>query len=218
MRCLVAALGLLALPAVAFSQGLSVSLGGGMALSNYSGWPQESAEAVDFDIEGHRVGMRFGLSLAIPVAQSMDIVIGAVYAQHGDSGNLEYTDESPELSFEADMFIKSDYVSVPVLARYTDAPVNVFAGPYVGILVDCGISSSTENISFGLECDEESDLGFRTVNFGVVVGAGLTARVNGPVRVFLNGMYTLGLTNLFESEDSQLRAVTIEMGLSFVLK
>ncbi len=220
MRCLVAALGLLALPAVAFSQGLSVSLGGGMALSNYSGGFQED-EFVDFDLEGRRVGMRFGLSLAIPVAQSMDIVIGAAYAQQGDagiaSGNVDPADVIIDTYF-VDISLESDYIEVPVLARYTYAPVHVFAGPYVGILVDCGLTSSFEGVTVGLECHEESDLGFRTVNFGIVVGAGLSVRVKGPVRAFVNSMYALGLTSLFEGEDSQLRAVTFEAGLSFALK
>lgn len=58
----------------------------------------------------------------------------------------------------------------------------------------------------------------RTVNFGAVVGAGVSVRVNGPVRAFVNSMYAFGLTSLIESEDSQLRAITFEAGLSFALK
>lgn len=108
--------------------------------------------------------MKFGLSLAIPVAQSMDIVIGAAYAQQGDSGtasgNVETADERPD-SYFVDIALESNYIKVPVLARYTYAPVNVFAGPYVGILVDCGLTSSFEGATVGLECHEESALEFQ---------------------------------------------------------
>ena len=93
---------------------------------------------------------------------------------------------------EGDEKLKLNYIEVPVLLMYNvpmTGPVSpcIFAGPYYATLV------SAKSEFEGQELDMKE--AFADNDFGVVVGAGVDIKMGPTGKIFLNGRYSLGLSN-----------------------
>jgi len=99
------------------------------------------------------------------------------------------------LGFDVDL--KLTYLELPVLFRFTipfqgNISPSIFAGPSVGIkLSSRGTAASS---GFSVEADLENTKG---IEFGLVFGGSITVGIN-DTKIFLDGRYNLGLTNVFE--------------------
>jgi len=99
------------------------------------------------------------------------------------------------LGFDVDL--KLTYLELPVLFRFTiptqgNVSPSIFAGPSVGIKLSS--KGSATSPGFSIETDLENTKG---VEFGLVFGGGITIGRN-DTKIFLDGRYNLGLTNVFD--------------------
>ena len=93
--------------------------------------------------------------------------------------------------------MKLTYLELPVLFRFTiptqgNVSPSIFAGPSVGIKLRS--KGSATSPGFSVEADLENTKG---IELGLVFGGGITVGRN-DTKIFLDGKYNLGLTNIFD--------------------
>lgn len=108
-----------------------------------------------------------------------------------------------ESEFGAEVTIGLDYIEIPLLfgAEFgvgQGLTPRVFAGPSVAFEVSCKLSGEFEGISASADCSEE-EIETKSVDFGLVFGAGLGIPVGG-FEIIIDGRYDLGLTNINDSD------------------
>lgn len=108
------------------------------------------------------------------------------------------------------------YVNIPVMAKYYIVKgFNVEAGPQLGILVSAKnkqeITSNVGGISYNESETVDVKDGFKTVDFGVNIGAGYDF----PNGIFVGARYTVGLSNVEDSGDAKNAVIGISGGFKF---
>ena len=151
-----------------------------------------SGASVSFD---PRTGFAAGLSMAHPKGRDLEFVPELLYVQKG----------TKLASDEGAVGLKISYVQLPLLfrAKFGSSSVRpyVTAGPAVGVKASCKLSLSSGGTSISDDCDA-ADLGgtgFKSVDFGVIVGAGIAAK-----RLSLSVRYDLGLANILDGGDGSV--------------
>jgi hypothetical protein len=120
---------------------------------------------------------------------------------------LLYAQKGAKDAFDGiDSTIKLDYLQIPVLLGAAfgigDGGITprVFAGPQVGFELSCNVSAEIEGISASADCTE-AEIETKSVDFGLVFGAGLGIPVGG-FEIVIDGRYDLGLTNVDDSDST----------------
>lgn len=136
-----------------------------------------------------------------------------LYALKGASSDFEGVEAT----------IGLDYIEIPLLfgAQFglggSSVVPRVFAGPAVAFETGCKISGEEGGVSVELDC-EEAEIQTKSVDFGLVFGAGLAIPLGG-FELILDGRYDLGLTNIddseFESASAKNRAWQFMAGVGF---
>lgn len=135
-----------------------------------------------------RLGFAGGAFVEIPVTPSFSVQPEVLYTQKG----------ARETDGTTDATIALDYLEVPVLFKYT-VPVTrsgLLLGGYVGPALAFKLNENVEADFGGTTVSEDTDFAKSTdvgVAFGATVGAGPFA---------VDGRYTLGLTNVVDSDVS----------------
>ena len=114
---------------------------------------------------------------------------------------------------EGDGKLKFDYIDIPVLLKYfipTEGNIkpNIFAGPTVGFLM----SAKSE---YGDESEDVKDY-LKSINVAAAFGAGVEI-VMESMAVTFDARYTLGVTNINDEGDGDLKTgdISILVGFSF---
>lgn len=152
------------------------------------------------DVSGN-TGFMGGFYVQYPIANSPIVIQPEIlYSQKG----AEY--ESQAGTVTANL----NYIEIPVLAKFNyvlDGPLTpyVAVGPYVGFLIDSSTEYNGQDVSEGLT-------DFKTVDFGVAVGAGINYK-----RFNLGVRYDAGLTTISDADDASAKngAFAIIAGFSF---
>ena len=156
----------------AFAQATEVGLTGGLNMANMTG---------DYDENKSMLAFGGGTYARLSLVPQFTIQAEVLYMQKGTKWD------------EGDEKLTLTYLEVPVLLMFnfpTPGPVSpsVFAGPYLGYLLDA--KSDFE----GEEYDAKA--AFKDFDFGVVLGAGIDLKVGPSGKVFFNGRYSRGLSNI----------------------
>ncbi len=105
---------------------------------------------------------------------------------------------------DVDMTFNTNYVNVPIMFKYYATPnFSIDLGPQVGFNVYSKISG--EGQSFDVKKNT------KTVDFGVGLGATYHVTEN----LFVQGRYTMGLTNAFDQGDMKNGNLQLALGYEF---
>jgi hypothetical protein len=166
-----------------------------------------------------RTGFNVGGFVSIQSAGPFALQFGAVYTKKGADIGTGAPDETFGLELT--------YVEVPVLATIIIptgpaskvAPL-IFAGPVIGIEVDCKAKTEVSGVSASVDCDEFGIVPIKSVDVGVMFGGGLKFET-GPASVVLEVAYTLGFINIddtpMSTDDIKNRNLSFSVGLMFPL-
>lgn len=158
------------------AQGVSFGVKGGANFSNVKS---------DFDSD-NVTSLHVGAFVELNLVPSFSIQPELLYSSQG--AKVEGFDD-----------IKTDYINIPVMARFYVLPkvVSIDAGPQFGFLVN----------------DNYSDIGadYKAKNFDFAVAGGVT--VNLIQGLFVSGRYVVGLTDT--SEDADVKNTTAQFSVGY---
>ena len=175
---------LLLLPSISAAQTPSETEKGLLLGLNFSNLKGDDADSIGTDSKTGVIGggfLRYKISPSLAIEPQLLITMKGA--------------EAPVLGF--DTKLKLTYLEFPVLFRFTiptqgNVSPSIFAGPSAGLkLSSKGTATSP---GFSVEADLENTKG---IEFGLVIGGGITVGSN-DTKIFLDGKYNLGLTNVFE--------------------
>ena len=165
-----------------------------------------------------RTALNVGAFVTIPVSSVFGIEIGVGFSEKGA--------ENDEVGLSA---TDIGYLQIPVLAKIsipTPGSVGVYfrGGPTIGIRTNCEVSVVEAGASETIDCDTTSGPSgseVKSVDIGVLVGAGLDFSVAPKTSLLIELQYDLGLSNIvdsgFDGVELKNRAFSILAGLSFKL-
>ncbi len=183
----------------------TIGVKGGIGISDISVEEDDS-----FDSRTAFIGGGFA---TIGLGETFFVQPEVLYALKGASSSFEGVEAT----------IALDYIEIPLLvgAQFdlggSSVVPRVFAGPEVAFETGCKISGEDGNVSVELDCDE-ADIQTKSVDFGLVFGAGLAIPLGG-FELILDGRYDLGLTDIddseFDSASAKNRAWQFMLGAGF---
>lgn len=144
-----------------------------------------------------RNGFGFGGVLEMHLGQNFYLQLEPMYLQKG--GVLHQEPPNPE-----EIEFKMSFVEIPLFLKIQfgeQIRPYIMGGPTVGFLLSSKLESEISGLLF--KADLEDITG--KVDFGVGVGAGVSVPLDNS-NIFLDGRYTLGLTNLNKGGTYQARA------------
>jgi hypothetical protein len=193
--------GLLLTPGSAAAQGISGGAKGGVNFANLV----FDGDAVDLNLET-RIGLVAGGFVTWPITPRFDVQPEALVSVKGASFD--------EFGVEADVEIT--YLEIPVLFRYgspvsSGTSLKLFAGPSLAFK----LNAETTGEFLGISEDQDIDDEVESVDFGLVIGAGIEAGA-----LTFDGRYTWGLTNINadparDDVDVKNRVFSILVGFRF---
>ena len=180
----------------------TLSLQAGAILATLGGSDAESPDS--------RIGLRVGASALLPLRTNLDLQLGAAYAAKG----------ATEKELGVDIELALDYLEIPLLLRFTPSVAGTLSphftfGPALAFRVGCNAAIRAEGFEVSADCDDdEYDEEVKTIDLGVVAGAGLDFATSGSLTVSLDVLYNLGLSSISESDDVKNRAFSILAGIA----
>jgi hypothetical protein len=153
----------------------------------------------------HRIGAAVGAGVSIPTrSDRVTFDVDALYSQEGVKLKVGQAGDT-------DATLRLDYIRIPMLFRIgvgSGSGGYVLVGPSVAFRVNAEVKSDeggTEDVS-----DD-----YKTVDFGIAVGAGANIR-----KMFVQGTYTFGLmdTNKHSGDttfDNRNTSITVLAGVRF---
>jgi hypothetical protein len=179
---------------------------GGLNLANLTVDPEPTGISLD-NLTGFGVGGVFNIEFA----GGFCIQAEPMYLQGGAQTTIS------EQGISVDLKIKVDYISIPVLFTYVFQTGEnriqpyIFAGPGLGFLMSANASGEAGGITADLDIKDS----LKTIDFNALFGAGVNIPV-GVNTIFVEGRYSLGLTNINNSDFLSAGAVTIKTkGIQF---
>lgn len=127
-------------------------------------------------------GLNIGVAGEVMLTNHFAIEPGVYYSMQGTKVD------------EANLKVKNDYLNIPVLLKgYVYEGFNLFAGPQLGFKVSSKAKISSSGTS--VTTDAISDA-FKSVDFGIVVGAGYQSSVG----LLFSLSYNIGLANVLDGD------------------
>ena len=166
----------------------------GLNMANVSG-----DDAGDTDM---RLGIRLGVSAAVPLSDVMSLNTGVLYSVKGYS-------QSIDLSVLGVGTLKVDqsfnYIEIPAMLGFAVSDqFSLMVGTYTGFLV--GTTATVD----GEDQDADTD-GLSTIDFGI----GLGAKFSVSDAIAIDAGYQMGLTDLGEDGDFGLKNSNILIGMTY---
>lgn len=181
---------MIALSTGAYAQ-LKAGAKAGLNLANFYG-----DDAGSSDI---RLSFHFGGYLNYAITESFSFQPELLY---NSVGARESADDPDFGEFDATM--KLSYLSIPFMFIYSTGPINFQAGPQLGVLLDAKVKAEAMGQSVEVDMKDQ----FKTLDLGLNFGIGGDfGRVNASAR------YCLGLSNIFDEEDADLKNGVIQFSI-----
>ncbi len=139
-----------------------------------------------------RTGTMGGLTLQLPLSGAFSFQPELLFVSKGAKSNVT---NGPD--------IQLDYAEVPLLLRFAPAarsPLSphIYAGPYLGLQIDCEVTGSNGN------CDDVPGINTKSVDLGGVIGAGVDLDLGGLV-LTAGGRYGFGVSKIIDFTVGQAR-------------
>ena len=127
------------------------------------------------------------------------LVLSAAYSQRGTG--LTGIDFVEGLDFQFNLA----YVDVGAFAKLPlGAGPYLLVGPTLGLRVACSASLSAEGNELSSECGADEEDPFKTYDFGVLGGAGISFGLGG-YDVVVEGLYSFGILNISDFPDDSVK-------------
>ncbi|WP_026727601.1 porin family protein [Flavobacterium denitrificans] len=164
------------------AQDAKFGIKGGMNLSTLTG---------DIEDPSSKVGFHVGGFAEIKLSEKFAVQPELLYSTQGakEKGEFEYEGNV----YDAEIDYKLAYINLPIMAKYYIVDkFNVEAGPQIGFLV----SAKAEATVLGNSAEEDVKDSFKSVDFGLNLGAGydFTDKFSAGAR------YNIGLSNMIDGE------------------
>lgn len=164
---------------------------GGLNLANVSG---DDAEDTNMRTTFH-VGGVFEFMLSDKFSFQPELL----YSAQG------YTFEEEELEGTT----KIDYLNLPLIGKFYVADgFSIQVGPQIGFL----LSAKSEGEILGVEFDEDIKDELKEIDFGAALGIGYKL----PSGLFFDARYNLGLTDIPDEDDVNVKNGVIQVSLGFM--
>jgi len=159
-------------------------------------------------------GVKGGVNLANQtyevggISASPDMLIGFQLGGFASFNLSEQIALQPELLFSqygckvADLKFNMNYISVPVMVKYSFGAFKVMAGPQLGYLISAKFDG------------EDAMDGLKKIDMGVAFGAGYEME-NG---IGIDARYYLGLANVADVTDYTVKNSAIQIAVSYKFK
>jgi len=158
-----------------------------------------------------KTGVMAGVSVVAPVSPGFSIEPELLFTMKGAG----FSDS------DASGSVKMNYVEIPVLFRgsiptSTNARPFFYAGPDVAFRVSCSLEAVGQGVGGDISCDELESEGvkFKTVDYGIVIGAGASFDVSGKIFT-LSLRYDYSLAKLVEDSNTKHRVLSLVGTLEF---
>ncbi|HEY3403327.1 MAG TPA: porin family protein [Ohtaekwangia sp.] len=163
----------------------------GLNLANFSG---DDADGSDI-----RPSVHIGAYLNHPISETFSFQPELLYNSVGAKESID----DPDIG-ELDATMKLSYLSMPLMFIYSTGSINFQAGPQLGFLV--GAKAKIEAMGESVEVDVKSE--FKDIDLGLNFGLGGNfGKANLALR------YYLGLSNIADAEDADLKNSVISLSL-----
>ena len=201
----------------AFSQ-FSIGARGGIHIADYA---ISGADGFGTNPES-RLGPLVGVVSEIRFSDNFAIQPELNFLQKGASQDIQFSDSLfGGLRVEAEVFV--NYLELPVLLKvgssFSTLRVDALVGPGFGYAMS-GKTKGTITTNGVPESEEESidfdEDGFSRTDFSLHFGGMLTFQAGGAAKIFVDGRYILGLTNLNTSDsdtETRNRGVSFSAGV-----
>jgi opacity protein-like surface antigen len=182
------------------AQDVKFGLKGGINLSSFSG---------DIEDASSKVGFQVGGFAEFKLTDKFSIQPELLYSTQGAKF------EESEVNYFSKETIKTNYLNVPVMAKYYVAnKFSVEAGPQIGFLLSA--KYKWEEVDYGEKTSGTDDAkdDIKSVSFGLNVGAGYDFTENVSVGV----RYNFGLSNISDFDsDAKIHnnVVSLSVGYKF---
>lgn len=177
----------------------------GLNIANMGGDDMEDTDS--------RLAPVFGAFVNFSLSEKVSFQPELLYSMKGAKDS--YTDSYEGVDVDIDETARLDYLDIPLMFKFdVGGGFNLQAGPQLGLLLSAEIeqegSSSVEgmNISASETIDVKDDL--KGMDLGLNIGAGYDF---GALGVDLR--YNLGLSNIADYEDGDLKNSAIQVGVSY---
>ncbi len=151
----------------------------------------------------NRRGLVFGGAIEIPLGGNYFFQPEMNYIEKGGRSTLN----SINAAGAADIFIKYDFVDIPLLfkARFGEADMRLelVGGPYIGFALT---KSLVVQSSSGTDTSTALDL--TGTDYGAILGLGADFKISNDSWFFLTGRYIMGLANVATTAASTTTAVS----------
>ncbi len=180
-----------------------LKIGGNIANQTF-----KHSEFPDLDTD-NRLGFTTGIFAEYNVNPNFSFLFEGDYVQKGMQFDLDYTDENGIVYKKVTKDNHVDYLSVPMLGKYSlnikTAKIYAIAGPRLDVLL--GYSGMMENVY-----DE-----FDSVDFGATFGLGYEFHLVNSRNLLLEMRYSPSLTNSYETDLLKVKNSSFEFytGIKF---
>ncbi len=190
----------------------SFGVRGGMTLSTLAASEEDEEIEVSY-LTGFHLGVTASLWSGGP-----GLLLSAAYAQRGTALSVDISgglDSGESIGVSVDLA----YIDVGAFGRI---PVGtgpyLLVGPTLGLRVACSTSYSAEGVNETADCGDIEDNPYKTFDFGVSGGAGVSFGVGGR-DVVVEALYGFGILNIVDVGDDTVRnrGFTFRAGVDFGL-
>ncbi len=187
---------------IALPANAQVKLGviGGVNIANLNGEDVGGAK-IDFS---NRTAFGVGGVLDVGLNENVALSFEPMYLQKG----AEFSETDPDLG-TATFTSKANYLEVPVLLKIAfgtgSARPYLMAGPTIGF----NLSSKFELSVPGFSAEIDADKVTKSTDFGLVGGAGVSFTA-GTSSIFVEGRYSLGLSDIVEAGTLEFMGEQLE--------
>jgi hypothetical protein len=208
---------------------------GGLNMANIS--EDIFSGTILFDIDGFPVAIEldqgmwttfgFGGFVEYPISPMFALQFNAIYNMKGvkTTGDIDANIGGINITGSIENITKLTYLSFPILGKLgfgqngSAQPYLIF-GPEVGILLSAKNVTKVEAEAMGQSASDEEEVdlkdGTESLEIAINFGAGITIPM-GNISLFVDGMYSLGLTNIIKDSDQSVKnnVIYINLGLIF---
>jgi Outer membrane protein beta-barrel domain len=184
----------LAVIAIGFAAEAQVKFGvkAGLNAYNFSG---DDTEDGDFET---KIGFHVGGLVNVPISDKFSFQPELIFSTEGS----KISEGDDRINFNL------NYINIPLLAQFNSASgFYAEAGPQIGLLM----SAKTDSKIGGVSSDEDIKDQLHSTNFSFAIGAGYKLASG----LGFGARYNLGISNIVDESDSDLKVGGFQVGLSY---
>lgn len=197
---LVASIAIVTMTAVVSAADFGLDFKGGLNMANMRG------ELMEDDDQKTQQGVTSGIGFQFGLGEKFAIQPEVMFNKKGTRYKYEFE------GVDYVEGVNASYLNIPILLKVkipAGAVVpNFYVGPDMGILLGAKYYAEVDGDKDDVDVKDD----FEPIDFGLAMGGGLDFKA-GPGRVILDVRYTLGFSNVADSENDEYEAQNGSLGI-----